>query len=821
MAWTRRGVLASFAVAALTARETYATPEGIDACHRLWFAAPGKNPIEALLVGNGRLGAMIAGQPRDEVIVLNEDSLWAGQPHAVVNSEAKSVLPQVREAIFRGDYAEADRLCQKMQGPYTHSYAPLADLHLRFDHPGEIASYRRALDLDAAVATVTYRVGATTFRREVFASHPEQVIVLRLTAEGPDALALTLGLGSKLRAKADLQNGRIVLQGKAPTVCEPSYRSVPEPVIYSDEPGKGMFFAAVADVDVFGGRIESENGALKISGTKEVVIRIAAATGFRGPDKAPDTPADAVLVKAMAAIDSAKAKCFAALKRDHVADHQKLYRRMVLSLGKNPALPDATDVRLRANADKPDPSLAALYFNFGRYLLIASSRPGTQAANLQGIWSWEVRPPWSANYTTNINVQENYWAAETCNLAELHQPLFALIEGLARTGAETAKTFYGLGGWCVHHNADIWCLSSPVGQGEGTPTWANWGIAAPWLVRHVWDHYLFSLDRTFLKEHAYPLMKGCAEFCAGWLVADPRHPGRLTTAPSFSTENTFGDAGKARSASAGCTMDIALIREVFTNTIDAASVLGLDAGFAARLKTLMAKLPLYQIGRDGRLQEWEFDFPETEPDQRHISHLYPVYPGADITPRTTPKLAVAAKLSMLRRLEKGGASTGWSRSWAVNVLARLGDGERAHESLNALFQKFTGPTLMDLHPGADGAMFQIDGNFAGTAAIIEMLLQSHAGELALLPALPKAWSDGAIRGVRARRGLTVDLRWDGGRVRHAAITSAAATTVKLRLLAGQSVTRIESGRKLVAFEARDGLCCFQAKRGRRYTVAFV
>jgi alpha-L-fucosidase 2 len=820
MAWTRRGVLASFAVAALTPRESLAAPESADAYHRMWFDKPGKNPLEALLVGNGRLGAMIAGQPRDEVIPLNEDSLWAGQPHAVINTDSQAVLPKLREAIFRGDYAEADRLCQKMQGPYTHSYAPLADLHLRFDHSGEVTDYRRALNLDAAVATVSYRVGETVFHREVFASHPDQAIVLRLTAEGPDDLALTLGLGSKLRAKADLQNGRIALQGKAPTVCEPNYRSVPEPVIYSDEPGKGMFFAAVADVEAFGGRVEPESGALKISGTKEVVIRIAAATGFRGPDQVPDTPADAVLAKAVAALDGAKAKSFAALKQDHSADHQSLYRRMALALGKSPASSDATDVRLRANAAKPEPSLAALYFNFGRYLLIASSRPGTQAANLQGLWSWEVRPPWSANYTTNINVQENYWAAETCNLAELHEPLFALIEGLARTGAQTAKNFYGLDGWCVHHNADIWCLSSPVGLGEGTPTWANWGMAAPWLCRHLWDHYLFRLDRKFLAERAYPLMKGCAEFCAGWLVADPRHPGRLTTAPSFSTENTFGDAGKSRSTSAGCTMDIALIREVFANTIAAAGVLGIDADFAAQLNAAMAKLPPYQIGHDGRLQEWEFDFPETEPDQRHISHLYPVYPGADITPRATPALAAAAKRSMLRRLEKGGGSTGWSRSWAVNVLARLGDGERAHDSLNVLFQKFTGPTLMDLHPGADGAMFQIDGNFAGTAAIVEMLLQSHGGELALLPALPKAWRDGAIRGVRARGGLTVDMRWDGGRMRHATIASIASTPVKLRLPQGQSVARIEAGRQRVAFEIRDGLCCFQAEPGRRYTVAF-
>lgn len=820
MAWTRRGVLASFAGVALAPRETLAAPESADACHRMWFDKPGKNPLEALLVGNGRLGAMITGQPRDEIIPLNEDSLWAGQPHVVTNTEAPSVLPKVRDAVFRGDYAEADRLCQKMQGPYSHSYAPLADLHLRCDHPGEVTDYRRALDLDAAVATVSYRVGATTFLREVFASHPAQVIVLRLTAEGPDNLAVTLGLGSKLRAKAAFQNGRIVLQGKAPTVCEPSYRAVPEPVIYSDEPGKGMFFAAVADIDAFGGHLAPDGDALRISGTKEVVIRIAAATGFRGADQLPDTSADAVLAKAMAALDGAKAKSFASLKQDHSADHQSLYRRMALALGKNPASPDATDVRLRANADKPEPALAALYFNFGRYLLIASSRPGTQAANLQGLWSWEMRPPWSANYTTNINVQENYWAAETCNLADLHDPLFALIEGLARTGAQTAKNFYSLDGWCVHHNTDIWCLSSPVGLGEGTPTWANWGMAAPWLCRHLWDHYLFSLDRTFLKERAYPLMKGCAEFCAGWLVADPRNPGRLTTAPSFSTENTFGDAGKSRSTSAGCTMDIALIREVFANTIAATGMLGIDADFAARLKALTAKLPPYQIGHDGGLQEWEFDFPETEPDQRHISHLYPVYPGADITPRTTPALAAAAKRSMLRRLEKGGGSTGWSRSWAVNVLARLGDGERAYESLNVLFQKFTGPTLMDLHPGADGAMFQIDGNFAGTAAIVEMLVQSHDGELALLPALPQAWNDGALRGVRARGGLTVDLRWDGGRMRHAEIACIAATPVKLRLPQGQSITRIEAGRQRVAFEIRDGLCCFQAKPGRRYTVAF-
>ena len=816
---TRRGVIGAGASAG-AALATTGSAWGMaqDAAqggeHRLWFDRPGRGPLEALLLGNGRLGALILGQAGHETIPLNEDTLWAGQPKQGDNPAAKAVLPQVREAVFAGDYQRADALCKQMQGPWTESYAPMADLHLLFDHGDVVEDYGRALDLDAAIATVRYARGATQYQREMFVSHPDQVIVVRLSTQGPDRLNLRVGLDSKLRHATLAEGHRLVLQGKAPTHCEPNYRDVPDPVVYADALGQGMHFATVAELVPRGGRVVVEDQALRIEGAREVLIILSAATGFVAFDQAPNRTPEAVLANALRALEQARAKGLKRLRQDHLADHRRLYRRMSLTLGDSAPSPRPTDQRLAANAKAPEPALAALYFHFSRYLLIAASRPGTQAANLQGIWNWELRPPWSSNYTTNINIQENYWGAESGNLAELHEPLFDMVEGLAQNGARTAQTNYGLDGWCVHHNTDLWRATSPVGVGQGDPTWANWPMAAPWFVRHLWEHYQYGLDRDFLAKRAYPLMKGAAQFCAGWLVPDPRNPGVLTTAPSFSTENDFlGPAGRAET-SAGCTMDIALIREVFANTAEAAQSLGIDAPFADHLTALARKLPPYQIGRHGQLQEWEFDFDEPQPEQRHISHLYPVYPGREITPRTAPALARAASTSLQRRLEAGGASTGWSRAWAVNVFARLGDSGRAIESFNWLIDHGTSAALLDECPSAGGPLFQIDGNFAGGAAITEMLVQSHEGVLALLPALPQAWTTGSIKGVRARGGLTLEMNWSQGRLRTCVIDASTARPLKVRLPDGQRLSSLRKGRALTPFTVAAGLYDLELSPGR-------
>ena len=773
---------------------------------------------EALVIGNGTMGGIVYGGTELDRISLNDITLWTGEPcyQNVFSPDAYKTIPAIREALRQGDYHKADSLQQDIQGHYSQNYQPLGQLTIEyFDTTESVTGYRRWLDIGDATAHTEYQRGKYRYTTEYFATNPDSGIVIHITTDNPRGIRTRISLNCPLPHLTTVADQRtLVIDGYAAFNSLPHYYEA-EKEKFSFDPDRGIHFRSKLLINASNSK--AEDNVIVVDGGQEVTLYVVNATSFNGYDRDPVKQGKPYRQLADARMQHLSGIEYDELRRRHVKDYQHFYNRVTLTLGSHTD-ERSTDVQLREYLDESrfNPELEALYFQYGRYLLISCSRTPDVPANLQGLWNESVLPPWSSNYTCNINLEENYWAVETAALPEMHQSLFTFLKVLQGSGERTAKAYYGVGrGWCLAHNSDIWATTCPVGLHTGDPSWANWNMGGSWLSTHIWEHYTFSLDRDFLREY-YPVLKGAAEFCLGWLVSTKEMGVEgtkyLITAPSTSPENIFVTDNDYHGRTCyGGFADIAMIRECLSDARDAAIVLGRDRDFIAEADEALQRLQPYKIGRKGNLQEWFYDWEDEDPHHRHQSHLFGVYPGHHLEDGVNTKEAIHRAASRTLEL-KGDKTTGWSTGWRVNLYARLHDAQNAYHCYRKLLSYVspdgyrgedalrgggTYPNLLDAH-----SPFQIDGNFSGCAGVIEMLLQSNytldakgrpSVTIELLPAAPEYWKDGSVSGVRARGGITVDMTWQEYRVTALTLTAQNPCRVTLLVNGRQKNVKLKKG----------------------------